>query len=159
MVMNWQSVFSRVKAALRRRGRSDQDADDLVQEAWVRLACYSREQHVAQPEAFLMRAALNLSIDVHRARATRGEEVLLEDVVLIDTSPSAEEVLLARERFDRLGVCLGRLNELTRVIFLAHRIDGMSYQQVARAHGLSVSSVEKHIAKATLQLTAWMEGW
>lgn len=159
MVMNWQSVFSRVKAALRRRGRSDQDADDLVQEAWVRLACYSREQHVAQPEAFLMRAALNLSIDVHRARATRGEEVLLEDVVLIDTSPSAEEVLLARERFDRLGVCLGRLNERTRVIFLAHRIDGMSYQQVARAHGLSVSSVEKHIAKATLQLTAWMEGW
>ena len=159
MVMNWQSVFSRVKAVLRRRGRSDQDADDLVQEAWVRLACYSREQHVAQPEAFLMRAALNLSIDVHRARATRGEEVLLEDVVLIDTSPSAEEVLLARERFDRLGVCLGRLNERTRVIFLAHRIDGMSYQQVARAHGLSVSSVEKHIAKAMLLLTTWMEGW
>ena len=159
MVKNWQSVFSRVKAALMRRGRSEQDADDLVQEAWVRLACYSREQHVVQPEAFLMRAALNLSIDAHRARASRGEEVLLEDVVLVDASPSVEAVLLARERIARLGVCLGRLNGRTRAIFLAHRIDGMSYQQIAGAHGLSVSSVEKHIAKAMLQLTTWMEGW
>lgn len=159
MVKNWQSVFSRVKGALMRRGRSEQDADDLVQEAWVRLACYAREQPVEKPEAFLMRAALNLSIDAHRTRVSHGEEVLLEDVVLVDASPSAEAVLLARERIARLGVCLGRLNERTRAIFLAHRIDGMSYQQVARAHGLSVSSVEKHIAKATLQLTTWMEGW
>ena len=159
MIRSWPAIFTRVKSALMRRGRSEQDADDLVQEAWVRLACYAQEQHVARPEAFLMRAALNLSIDAHRARVTRGEELVLEDVVLVDASPSAEAVLLARERVARLGVCLGRLNPKTRAIFLAHRIDGMSYPQIARAHGLSVSAVEKHIAKATLQLTTWMEGW
>lgn len=159
MFTNWRAVSSRVKSALLRRGRSDQDADDLVQEAWVRLACYARDQEVERPEAFLMRAALNLSIDAHRARVTRGEELVLEDVVLVDASPSVEDVLLGRERVARLGECLGRLNGKTRAIFLAHRIDGMSYPQIARAHGLSVSAVEKHIAKATLQLTTWMEGW
>jgi len=159
MILNWSATFARVKSALMRRGRSEQDADDLVQEAWVRLACYAQEQEVERPEAFLMRAALNLSIDAHRARVTRGEELMLEDVVLVDASPSAEAVLLARERVARLGVCLGRLNPRTRAIFLAHRIDGMSYPQIAVAHGLSVSAVEKHIAKATLQLTTWMEGW
>lgn len=159
MLNNWSATFSRVKSALMRRGRSEQDADDLVQEAWVRLACFSQEQHVERPEAFLMRAALNLSIDAHRARVTRGEELMLDDVVLVDASPSAEAVLLARERVARLGVCLGRLNPRTRAIFLAHRIDGMSYPQIATAHGLSVSAVEKHIAKATLLLTTWMEGW
>jgi RNA polymerase sigma factor (sigma-70 family) len=159
MVRDWQATFARVKAALMRRGRSEHDADDLVQEAWVRLACYEREHAVATPEAFVMRAALNLSIDSHRMRVRHGEEVLLEDAVLIDASPSAEAVLLARERVARLSECLGRLNPKTREIFLAHRIDGISYQEIARRHKLSLSSVEKHIAKAVLLVTSWMEGW
>jgi RNA polymerase sigma factor (sigma-70 family) len=159
MIKNWQGVFSRVRSALMRRGRTEHEADDLVQEAWIRLECYRREQPVDRPEAFLMRAALNLSIDAHRARQTRGEEVALDDVVLVDTAPSAEIALLARERLERLSVCLGRLNDRTRDIFLAHRMDGLSYREIAAQQGLSVSAVEKHIAKATMQVTTWMEGW
>ena len=159
MSSNWQAVFVRVRAALMRRGRSAHDADDLVQEAWVRLAGYERGQTVARPEAFLMRTALNLSIDTHRARVSQGEEVLLDDVVLVDMAPGAEAVVLARERVARLSVCLGRLSEKTRDIFLSHRVDGLSYQEIAREHQLSISTVEKHVAKATLQITSWMEGW
>ena len=151
--------MARVKAALMRRGRSTHDADDLVQEAWVRLACYEREQIVDQPEAFLMRTALNLSIDAHRARVGRGEEVMLEEVVLIDTAPDADAVVLGRERLARMSVCLGRLANKTRDIFLAHRVEGLSYQEIARRHQLSISTVEKHVARATLQVTCWMEGW
>ena len=157
--MNLKATFASIRAALRRRGSSAQEADDLVQEAWVRLACYEREQVVAQPEAFMMRTALNLSIDAHRARVTRGEEVLAEEMVLIDFAPTAEAVLLAKERLARLSVGISRLSDTTRTIFLAHRIDGLPYCEIARAHGLSSTAVQKHIAKATLQLTAWMEGW
>ena len=159
MVTDWQAALSCVRAALMRRGRTVHDADDLVQEAWVRLACYEREQTVAKPEAFLMRTALNLSIDAYRARANHGEEVLLDEVVLVDATPGAEAVVLARERMARLSAGLGRLNDKTREIFLSHRVDGMSYREIARQHQLSVSTVEKHIAKATLQVTRWMEGW
>lgn len=142
-----------------RRGRSEQDADDLVQEAWVRLACYEREQRVEQPEAFLMRAALNLSIDAHRATVARGEQVLLEDVVLLDSRPGVEDVLLGRERVARLSECLARLSDRTRDIFLAHRVEGLSYQEIAQRHDISISSVHKHIAKALLVVTTMMEGW
>ena len=159
MSLDWQAAFRRVRAALLRRGRSAHDADDLVQEAWVRMACYQRDQVVEQPEAFLMRTALNLSIDAHRARTVHGEEVDLEEVVLLDLSPGTEAVVLAKERMARLSECLGRLSDKTRDIFLAYRIDGLTYQQIAQRHGLSISTVEKHIAKATLQLTTWMEGW
>jgi RNA polymerase sigma-70 factor (ECF subfamily) len=159
MDRDWSGVFSRVRAALMRRGRTEQDADDLVQEAWIRLACYGRDHLVEQPEAFLMRAALNLSIDAHRARETRGEEVQVEDVVLVDATPGAENALLARERLVRLSKCLAQLNDKTRAIFLAHRIDGVSYQEIARRHRLSISAVEKHIAKAVLVITGGMEGW
>jgi len=142
-----------------RRGRTTHDADDLVQEAWVRLACYEREHAVFEPEAFLMRVALNLSVDTYRAQATRGDEVQFEEVILIDATPTAEAVVLARERTARLSICLERLNDKTRDIFTAHRIDGMSYQEIAQRHQLSVSTVEKHIAKAVAQITGWMEGW
>jgi len=156
---NWKLTFARIRAALVRRGRSGHDAEDLVQEAWVRMACYERDQVVEQPEAFLMRTALNLSIDAHRARIGHGEEIALEEVVLLDLSPGTEAVVLAKERMARLSECLSRLSDKTREIFLAYRIDGLTYQQIAQQHGLSISTVEKHIAKATLQLTTWMEGW
>lgn len=159
MTRDLRAAFARVKAALMRRGRTEQDAEDLMQEAWVRLACYERERHVEQPEAFLMRAALNMSIDTYRLSQRRGEEVLLDDEVLIDLAPGAEAVLLARERVARLSVCLSRLTDRTREIFLANRIDGLSYQEIARQHQISVSAVERHIAKALLLLTTWMEGW
>lgn len=159
IIKDWRDAMSRVRAALMRRGRSGHDADDLVQEAWVRMACYERDQVVEQPEAFLMRTALNLSIDGHRTRIGHGEEVDLEEVVLLDLSPDTEAVILARERMARLSESLGRLSDKTRDIFLAHRIDGLTYQQIAQQHGLSISTVEKHIAKAMLQITTWMEGW
>jgi len=159
IIKDWRDALSRVRAALMRRGRSGHDADDLVQEAWVRMACYERDHVVDQPDAFLMRTALNLSIDAHRTRTGHGEEVDLEEVVLLDLSPDTEAVVLAKEQVARLSECLGRLSDKTRDIFLAHRIDGLPYQQIAQQHGLSISTVEKHIAKATLQLTTWMEGW
>lgn len=83
----------------------------------------------------------------------------MNEVVLVDATPGAEAVLLARERVARLSECLAGLDDRTRKIFLAHRIDGMSYLEIAREHRLSVSSVEKHIAKATLVVTSSMEGW
>jgi RNA polymerase sigma-70 factor (ECF subfamily) len=162
LVKNWREVLARVRNALMRRGRNAQDADDLVQEAWVRLACYERdqpEQPVQRPEAFLMRTALNLSVDAHRAQTTRGDEVLVEDAVLIDIAPTAEATLLAKERLERLSVGVSRMSETTRNIFLAHRIEGLTIVELARLHGLSTTTVHKHIAKATLQLTTWMEGW
>lgn len=159
MTKNLRSMFASVRGALMRRGRTQHDADDLLQEAWVRLACYEREHPVDKPEAFLMRVALNLSIDAHRVRQNHGEEVQLEDAVLIDAAPSTEAVLLARERVARLSVCLGRLTGKTREIFLAHRIDGLSYQEIADQHQISVTAVAKHVAKALLLITTWMEGW
>jgi len=154
---DWLEVFSRVRSALMRRGRSAEDADDFVQEAWIRLTVYEQTQVVEQPDAFLMRIAQNLSIDAHRAAMNRGEAVCVDDVVIVDCSPSAEEIVMAKERTARLSNCLGRLTAKTRDIFLSHRVDGMTYREIAERHGLTISTVEKHISRATAYLAAWMQ--
>ncbi|MBE0546401.1 MAG: RNA polymerase sigma factor [Rubrivivax sp.] len=157
--MNWKLTFSRVKAALRRRGRTVHEAEDLVQEAWVRMASHGANDTVVNPAAFLMRTALNLSIDAHRAKGVHGTAVAIDDVVLVDVAPGAEALLLGKERLERMTVGLGRLPDRTREIFLAHRLDGRSYTEIARELGISINAVEKHVTKATLLLTSWMEGW
>lgn len=159
LVSNWPDIFARVCAALMRRGRSEHEAEDMAQEAWVRMASYERVQPIDNPEAFLMRTAINLSIDAHRARLTQGEEVKIDEVLLVDRSPSIEAIVLGKERLARLHVCLKRLTDKNRDIFLAHRLEGLTYQEVADRYGLSTSTVEKHVAKATAQMSMWMEEW
>ncbi|MBX3628256.1 MAG: sigma-70 family RNA polymerase sigma factor [Rhizobacter sp.] len=159
MVRNWGALLKRVRSMLLRRGRSSEDADDLVQEAWLRLAMYTRETPVDKPGAFLARTALNLAVSADRARAVRGEEVEVEQVALADSSPGTEAAVLARERLARLDVCVSRLGGRTRAIFLDVRFGDMSYPEAARRYGISVSAVEKQMAKATMLVTRWMEGW
>lgn len=161
MVRNWQVTLDAMRVMLLRRGRKSEDADDLVQEAWLRFAVYQREcdKPVASPGAFLVRTVLNLAISADRARAARGEEIAVDELLLADASPGTEATVLARERLARLDVCLGRLGSKTRTILLDIRVGGMSYTEAAEIHGISVSGVEKHVAQATAQIAQWMEGW
>lgn len=158
MVDEWMNAFSRVKYALRKRGRSEHDAEDIVQEAYVRLICYGATNVIKSPEAFLMTTALNLSKDAFRAHSRHGNELLLEEV-MVDTAPTLEDAMCSRQRLAHLMECIKQLPEKTRFVFLAHRIDGMSYQEIALDRRLSICSVEKHIAKAVMLLSEGMTGW
>jgi len=153
----WPQLVRHLRNVLRRHGRTDQEAEDLIQDAFVRLECYRREKPVDQPEAFLVRTVLNLSVDSFRHNSRHPEaETLTEDTVVIDTAPRPDEVCMARQRLNRLSEGLEALSPQTRDIFLAHRLEGLGQAEIAKRHGLSLSSVEKHIAKALLFLTEWV---
>ena len=159
MFRNWTATLAAVKSALMRRGRSAADAEDLMQEAWLRMATSPHDLPASERAAYLMRTALNLAIDMHRVRALRGEEVDVDDDTLVDARADTEAAVLARERIDRLAVCLARLSDKTRDIFTDILIHGASHAEVAKRHGVSVSTVEKHVAKATMLMAHWMQGW
>ena len=46
-----------------------------------------------------------------------------------------------------------KLPRSTRTIFLAHRLDSMSYREIADRAGLTVRQVERHMAKAIYRLS------
>jgi RNA polymerase sigma-70 factor (ECF subfamily) len=70
-------------------------------------------------------------------------------------SPFAE--LEHRDTLRRLEAAMLRLKPKTREIFLAKRLDGMSYAEIAERTGLSVKGVEKHMSKAIAMLDRAME--
>jgi RNA polymerase sigma-70 factor (ECF subfamily) len=77
---------------------------------------------------------------------------------LSDGQPFHPEVLAARERLEKVMAALDSLGPRTREIFLLHRLDGLKYREIAARLDITVSAVEKHIAKASLFLVNWVEG-
>lgn len=131
-----------------------QEARDLLHESFVRLADAS-ERRIApidRPEAYLNQIATNLL----RSRAKTALSRSLANHVPADEEPLAGQdpvaALEARDELARLEACLLRLSPKTRAIFFAHRLDGMSYKDIARAMGLSVKGVEWHMTKAIAHL-------
>ena len=56
------------------------------------------------------------------------------------------------ERLERLEQAVGRLPLMTREIFLARRVDGLSYAEIAELTGLSERQVERQMARAIARL-------
>ena len=152
-------LLIKLRRLLRSRGASRDDADDLIQEAFLRLEVYCREHEVRQTEAFLVRTALNLATDRGRHHAhTRHVTEAVRALQIIDSSPPPDDVLAARERLLRMKAGLDRLSPRRREVFVLNRIEGYSFPQIADQLGITLSAVEKHAAKAVLAMTDWMEG-
>lgn len=149
----------KLRRLLKSRGRSPHDIDDLMQEAFLRLQVYCRENRVQNEEAFLVTTVLNLSAEQGR-RASRVYLSTADDelINIMDPAPDVQEILAGQQRLRRLMLGLQRLPPRCREVFLLNRSEGLSYIQIADRLDISLSMVEKHIARAAFFLRDWMVG-
>ena len=143
--------FRRMQKMLLRRGRTREEAEDLIQQAFLKMQEYcERGGQVHQPEGFLVRTVLRLAMNARRDehRDLYAHENVEELTLILDTNPTPDEVLAGDECLKRMSDALDSASRRTREIFFMHRLDGFSYAQIARQTGLSISSIEKHIASA-----------
>ncbi|MBR0346625.1 MAG: sigma-70 family RNA polymerase sigma factor [Rudaea sp.] len=151
------TILAKVRAIVLRSGVAPQDADDVLQEAFLRLESYARKQEVRSQEAFLVTAAVNLGRDRarHRAHAVGdGDEFDISG--LADAAPLPEEQLHSQERLRRFKSGMRRLDPQTQRCLMAKRLEGLTAARIAERENLSVAAVEKRIARALLFLTQWM---
>ena len=143
---------------IERRGAPDQAAD-IVQRLFARLVKTdaARRPVIESPDAYLRQAAHNLLRDDARAAERRSAHlhICLDDVTLAAPDPIA--ALEARDILQRLEAAVAGLHPRTREIFLAHRVDGYSYGEIAFRTGLSVKTVEKHMSRAIARLGRQLE--
>lgn len=151
----WASLLGLVK----RYTHGHQDAEDLLQTAFIRLEDYRADQPVKNPRAFLVQTAVNISIDLHRREKVRCLADGADWSQAPDEAPLPDEVLEARERLSRVNDGLSKLPVRTREILLMHRLDGMTYREIAAHYQISPSAVEKHISRAMLFLAHWTQDW
>jgi RNA polymerase sigma-70 factor (ECF subfamily) len=143
--------FVRLSGMLRRRGRRAEEAEDLVQEAFVRLLTYiEKGEKVLEPEAFLARATYNLSVDRQRRdRAHLYDKRPVEEFRLPDFTPGPEEEAESEQCLQSTRTLLDQaLGERARRVFFLHCFEGLTYPEIARQINMSARTVEKDIAKA-----------
>jgi RNA polymerase sigma factor (sigma-70 family) len=147
------ALFRRQAPALvrflrRRTGR--EEAQDLAQEAFLRLTRAAATNDLQKPEAYLARIARNLLRD--RAKSVSGYHERSHAVLDPDRHATSDGdphlALEARQLLARHEAALLKLKPRTREIYLRHRLDGQTYPQIAAALGIGVSAVEKHMMKA-----------
>jgi len=133
-----------------RRG-ANHDAEDLVQETYLRLlrAHHCQGEAIANPEAYLFTVALNLAREqaVRRRRPLLPIDELENIATLFACEESVEDAADRAQRRQRLQVLLGSLPGRTRAVLVMQYRDGLSYKQIAERMGVSPHMVKKHVVR------------
>ena len=143
-------------------------AQDLFQELWLRLD-NADQGPVANPVAYLMRAANNLMLDYRRGELrawARDAAWLVSDnpamqapELLADPAPAADDMIAARQEAALMRRAIATLPPGARRALTLHRFDGLPHAEVAAVMGISRSGVEKHIAVAMKHLRRAVMNW
>ena len=114
--------------------------EDVVQAAFAKYSAIQDQAQIANPAAFLRRTAHNIVIDAHRRDGrTRRVEQSLEIFVANNSDLSPEDVLESKQELERLNQVIASLKPKQRVALMLHRIDGLTYAEIAREMGISAS--------------------
>lgn len=145
----WHDHSDELAGYLAQRTTSREEAEDLLQELFVRAM---REGNgfcgLDNPKAWLFRVARNQLIDRQRLRKPHSD---LSEVTLEAPSHSRSPV-------SELQQCIARnlpgLEEPDRHILQACDLEGMTHNDYARHHGLSLPATKARVRRARQRLRA-----
>jgi len=144
---------------LLRRLRRPEDVDDLAQEVYLRVLRMDQETCVRKPLAFLYGIAAHVVADFHREHASEPPTESLDASSTHDEwLPIVDDELAERLNLQQqLRRAIAQLPATHAAVLLAHKRDGMSYEEVARELNLSVHTVAMYVkqAKARIRTMTW----
>jgi RNA polymerase sigma factor (sigma-70 family) len=135
---------------LRQRLRTPEDANDVAQEAYIRMMQYQNSTAIRSPSSMLFRIAINVANDLGRSEQVRrvSDQCSLDALELVSDTPSPEREISAQQELALLRAAIQDLPPKCRQAFLLSRVQRMTYPEIAAHCGISVKMVEKHISRA-----------
>lgn len=130
-------------------------AEDVVQEAWLRLHHGLPDNRIAAPGSYLRRVVRNLALDEYRQRRRREQVTTLDPAGDVEEIPSraadAERSLIASQELALVRAALAAMPLRMRRAVELHRLSGATLRTIAdeldvsvtTAHALVVDGVER----------------
>jgi RNA polymerase sigma-70 factor, ECF subfamily len=156
-----QPVF---RLAFRMTG-NEQDAEDLVQETFLRA--FKQLQRFDGRAAFgtwLYRICANCSLDLIRARKSRKEQQTSSDDETLNwldriasPEPSPERLTESGQIAGLLESAMKRLSEMERAAFVLRHYEGCDIEEIARALGVQTSAAKHSVFRAVQKLRRALE--
>jgi RNA polymerase sigma-70 factor (ECF subfamily) len=151
--VEFESLFQQLYPSLFRylhRLTGDSDvADDIAQEAFVRLLKQSLPEAEVRP--WLFTVAMNLVRD-HARKIERRQRLLTTAPVMVSSFASPDEGVERGEQVQAVRVVLDQLSERDQQLLLM-REEGFKYEEIARVIGVAPASVGTLIARALRRFT------
>ncbi|QDH71506.1 RNA polymerase sigma factor [Marilutibacter alkalisoli] len=141
---------------LRRLG-SHAEAEDLTQEVFVRITAMDVGR-MTSSEAYIFQMAANLLRDRSRREKVRFDfraDAMADEQSGLDLREPSR-VAASRQSLERLESALRALPDTTRNMFVLYRLEHVDRRDIAAAFGTSLSTVDRHLARAMAHLTRSM---
>ena len=149
MVKLFLTSYEDFKVRLRRRLGSEELANDVLHETYLRVDRMGDTPDIAQPNAYLYRMALNIAADRRQAdaRLLTGDEI--EELLQIsDEALDPARVVGGQKELQVLLKALYELPARRRRIFIAARLEEAPHLEISQRFGISTRMVEKEIKAA-----------
>ncbi|MBY7699873.1 sigma-70 family RNA polymerase sigma factor [Vibrio harveyi] len=139
---SWLSVF------IKRRLGCPEATADLVQDTYLRLLTRGKLPEAKDSRRYLTHIAKGLVIDLYRRRRIEAAYLELIEQEPVEVAGSPEDQAVIVQALVEIDALLHRLPLKARQALLMRQLEGKSYKEIALALDVSVSSVEKYVAKA-----------
>jgi len=147
----------RIRAWFARRRLAPEDVDELMQEAYCRIATLDSVDHIDCGHAYFFSIARNLLLRKLKRQQVVPLEAISEIESFRDTqTPSPEEQVATRLAYERVMALIARLPERCRRIVELRKIEGWSQKEIAAHLGMTEKAVEKQV---WIGVRAIREGW
>jgi RNA polymerase sigma-70 factor, ECF subfamily len=123
-------------------------ADDVTSETFIRVWSSPEPLRLATVKAYLLTIARNLC-SMERRRSSRRQEL---DETTPDSAQSALHRVEVRDELERVLRALQEFPEVDRAALLMRAEEGLSYEEIAVALGVPVSTVKVKVHRARLKL-------
>lgn len=132
-------------------------ADDIVQDAYLRIVGGASERKIDQPIGYCCQVVRNLALDHCRRQAVERNCVASGmDVEALEVAGpgSPDRLMRDRQLVGLIEKALADLPTRTRVAFQLYRLDGMTQRDIAISLGCALGLVNRLIAEATQAIAA-----
>jgi RNA polymerase sigma factor (sigma-70 family) len=149
-----------VRAWLKRWTGRAQDIDDVIQEAYSRLASLDSVAHIGSGRAYLFQTTRNIVLEqVRRSKIIRIDNVTdMGTLSIVDEAPPLDRVVAGARELQRVEQLIDQLPMKCRRVFVLRRIHGVSQREIAGMFGISESAVEKLAMRGLKLILKAMEG-
>jgi RNA polymerase sigma-70 factor (ECF subfamily) len=140
--------------------RNDQDAQDAVQEAYLRAFRFFPGFRGGDARAWLMKIVRNACYTwLHSNRPLQDATEFDENLFPPDSrAPNPEEVVLQNDRGTLLRKALEKLPPNFRAVLILRELEGMSYREIADITGMPAGTVMSSLSRARGRLRQALTG-
>lgn len=135
---------------------STQEAQEVAQEAYVRLLQLDQPGAISFLRSFLFKTAANLATDRlrHRRVVRLSQEQQFSD---LEVFAPPEVKVAAQQDLDLLDAALGQLSPRCREAFLLTRLSDLGAEEIARRVGVNARTVREYVVRAVVHCRRYLD--